>query len=108
VYFKSNRMQKGEVYGQLLKVTDIWALEKSAFTVAGGINKFLRWMISQMKNQPNDYRELRKGGFTDAQIPGWVARPAQSVGQLPGPALKPAETLSIVQLGQGTATERPT
>ncbi len=109
---KPNKKQKEEIYGQLLNVTNIEALDRKAFAETRKIPpSTLGGMISQMKNHPSVYSELRKADFTDAQVPSWVSRPTQAVGsvsQLPGAAKQPAGTPAIVELGQENAATRLT
>ncbi len=90
-YVKPNSKQKEEIYGQLLNVTDIKTFDRKAFSETRKIpSSTLGGMISQTKNQPNVYAELRKEGFKDAQIPGWVARPAR-VGRVGRSVARPCQ-----------------
>jgi hypothetical protein len=114
---KLNQEQKDEINGQMLNVTDIEALDKKAFAEAKGFNpQSIPGIISNMVNFPNIYNDLRKKGFTDPQIPKWVARSSPSPSPTPVPSLGPvpslaatplsAGTLPIVQLGQENEVER--
>jgi hypothetical protein len=112
---KPNQEQKDKIYGQLLNVTDIEKLDKTAFAKEKGFNaQSITGMISNMINFSGVYNELRKKGFTDAQIPKWVARPPPpsttpitSIPPAPSPgaALKPLGTLPIGRLGQENVGE---
>jgi hypothetical protein len=91
---KKVKERKLETNQRLLKVKDPDTMDKQAFAESMGMDgRALAGMLTQLRNNPNMREELKKLGYADRQIPGWVA----AYNEAEAVQVKPVKTVKAVK-----------